>query len=144
MGGEESGGLSIRGHVPEKDGILACLLAAEIVAVTKRPLRKSLELLQQEVGSFYTERLNFHLTPEKMSELRNKLTHRAPTRLGEFPVRRIVETDGHKFILTDGSWVGVRLSGTEPVARVYLEAHDPAKLKALEKVGRVLAGLAPK
>lgn len=141
LGGEESGGLSIRGHVPEKDGVLGCLLAAEIVAITKRPLRKSIELLAKEVGTFHTERLNFHLTAEKMNDLRNKLAHNPPTRLGEFAVRRIVETDGHKFILTDGSWIGVRLSGTEPVVRVYLETQDTAKLKALEKAGRVLAGV---
>lgn len=143
LGGEESGGLSIRGHVPEKDGILACLLAAEIAATTHRPLRKSIELLQKEVGTFHTARLNFHLTLEKMNELREKLTHKPPTRLNEFPVRRIVETDGHKFILTDGSWIGVRLSGTEPVVRVYLESQDLTKMKALEKAGRVLAGLSP-
>jgi len=141
MGGEESGGLSIRGHVPEKDGILACLLAAEIVALTKRPLRKSIEMLQKEVGTFYEQRLNFHVTPEKMNELRTKLQHNAPTRLGDLPVRRIVETDGHKFILTDGSWIGVRLSGTEPVIRVYLETQDQAKLKVLDKAGRALVGI---
>lgn len=141
LGGEESGGLSIRGHVPEKDGVLGCLLAAEIIALTKRPLRKTLDLLAKEVGFFQTERLNFHLTLEKMNELRNKLTN-PPTRLGDLPVRRIVETDGHKFILTDGSWIGIRLSGTEPVVRVYLEARDPAKMKELEKAGRVLAGVA--
>ncbi|MBP9127859.1 MAG: phosphoglucomutase/phosphomannomutase family protein [Elusimicrobia bacterium] len=143
LGGEESGGLSIRGHVPEKDGILACLLAAEIAAATRRPLKKSIELLQKEVGAFHTARLNFHLTTEKMAELRDKLSHKPPTRLGDFPVRRIVETDGYKFILTDGSWIGVRLSGTEPVVRVYLESQDLAKMKALEKAGRVLAGLSP-
>ncbi|MBL8024426.1 MAG: phosphoglucomutase/phosphomannomutase family protein [Elusimicrobia bacterium] len=143
LGGEESGGLTIRGHVPEKDGILACLLAAEIVAATKRPLRKSIEMLQKEVGTFHTLRLNFHLPIEKMNELRDKLNHKPPTRLNEFPVRRIVETDGHKFILTDGSWIGVRLSGTEPVVRVYIETQDPLKMKALEKAGRVLIGLSP-
>lgn len=141
LGGEESGGLSIRGHVPEKDGVLGCLLAAEIVAVTKRPLRKSLELLQSEVGTFYTDRLNFHLTPEKMNDLKGRLSHNPPTRFGDFAVRRIVETDGFKFILTDGSWIGIRLSGTEPVVRVYLETQDRAKLKALEKAGRILAGV---
>ncbi len=141
LGGEESGGLSIRGHVPEKDGILGCLLAAEIVALNKRPLRKSLELLQKEAGAFYTNRLNFHLTSEKMNELKDRLTHNPPTRFGDFAVRRIVETDGHKFILTDGSWIGVRLSGTEPVVRVYLETQDPSKRKALEKAGRILAGV---
>jgi alpha-D-glucose phosphate-specific phosphoglucomutase len=142
LGGEESGGLTIRGHVPEKDGILGCLLAAEIVAVTRRPLRDSIIQLQKEVGGFHTERLNFHVTPEKMQDLAHKLGSHPPTRFGEMAVRRIVETDGHKFILTDGSWIGVRLSGTEPVVRVYLETSDPSKMKALEKAGRSLAGVA--
>jgi len=141
IGGEESGGLSINGHVPEKDGILACLLAAEIVAVNKKPLRKILDALQKEVGSFCTKRLNFYLPHDKMVALREKLRENPPTRFGGLTVRRIVETDGHKFILTDGCWIGVRLSGTEPVVRVYLEAHDQEKLKVLEKAGRVLAGV---
>lgn len=142
LGGEESGGLSLRGHVPEKDGILACLLAAEIVAATRKPLRKSLEALQKEVGVFHTQRLNFYLTPDKMTALREKLRQGPPTKFAGVTVRRIVETDGHKFILTDGSWIGVRLSGTEPVVRVYLESHTPEKLKVLDKAGRMLAGVA--
>jgi phosphoglucomutase len=141
LGGEESGGLSIRGHVPEKDGILACLLAAEIVARTKKPLRKVLGDLQKEVGTFLTRRLNFRLAPEKMSALKSRLRTSPPTRFPDFNVRRIVDTDGNKFMMTDGSWMGVRFSGTEPVVRVYLEASDPAKLKALEKTGRQLAGV---
>jgi phosphoglucomutase len=138
-----------RGRVGRFVGARACagkrrhfglFVGGEIMAVTKRPLKKSIELLQKEVGTFHTARLNFHLTAEKMAELRDKLSHKPPTRLGDFPVRRIVETDGYKFILTDGSWIGVRLSGTEPVVRVYLESQDLAKMKALEKAGRVLAG----
>jgi len=141
LGGEESGGMSIRGHVPEKDGVLACLLAAEIVAVTKRPLRKSIEALQAEVGAYYTQRVDLHLTSEKMSGLRQKLRASPPTKFGALNVRRIVETDGHKFILTDGSWIGVRLSGTEPVVRLYLETSSPDKLKALVKAGQSLTGI---
>jgi phosphoglucomutase len=144
MGGEESGGVSIRGHVPEKDGILACLLAAEIVAVTKKPLRHYVNSLQKEVGTVITERMDFRLPVEKMITLREELKHRPPTRFGPLAVRRIVETDGHKFILTDGSWIGVRLSGTEPVVRVYLEAHDAEKMKQLEKAGRGIAGVKEK
>ncbi|HOW27189.1 MAG TPA: phosphoglucomutase/phosphomannomutase family protein [Elusimicrobiota bacterium] len=141
LGGEESGGVSIRGHVPEKDGVLACLLAAEMVAVNKKSLRKQLQALQKEVGTFYSQRLNFHLTPEKMIDLKEKLRESPPTKFKHFNVRRIVETDGHKFILTDGSWLGIRLSGTEPVVRIYLETDSPAKVKALEQAGRQLAGL---
>lgn len=141
LGGEESGGLSIRGHVPEKDGVLGCLLAAEIVALTKKPLRQSLAQLQKEVGTYHTDRLNFHVSQEKMNDLRHRLSHNPPTRFGDMAVRRIVETDGFKFIFTDGSWIGARLSGTEPVVRIYLESRDPGKIKALEAAGRSLAGL---
>jgi phosphomannomutase len=140
LGGEESGGLTIRGHVPEKDGVLACLLAAEIVALTHQPLKKSLDILRREVGTFYTKRLNFHITPEKMGGLKNRLRRSLPTRFGDMMVRRIVETDGYKFILMDGSWIGVRLSGTEPVVRIYLETQTPEKMKALEKAGCSLLG----
>ncbi len=139
MGGEESGGITIRGHVPEKDGIMACLLAAEIVSVTKKPLYKSVEELKKEVGGFYSERLNFHVSNDKMLSLKEKMRHSPPTKFGGMTVRRIVETDGHKFILTDGSWIGIRLSGTEPVVRIYLEANDKSKLKSLEKAGKILA-----
>lgn len=141
LGGEESGGLTIKGHVPEKDGVLACLLAAEIVAVTKKPLRQSIEALQKEVGLYLSDRLNFHVSNEKMSSLRSRLRSSPPTRFPGFNVRRIVETDGYKFLMTDGSWLGVRLSGTEPVVRVYLEANSKEKIKTLEKAGRELAGL---
>jgi phosphomannomutase len=141
MGGEESGGLTIRGHVPEKDGILACLLAAEIVALTKKPLRKTLQALQDELGPFLTSRLNFHLPSDKMNALKTRLRVSPPTRFPGFAVRRIVETDGHKFLMTDGSWLGVRLSGTEPLIRIYLEAQTPEKLKLLEKAGKDLAGV---
>jgi phosphoglucomutase len=141
LGGEESGGLTIRGHVPEKDGVLACLLAAEIAALTGKPLRKSIEALQKEVGVFLSDRLNFHVNGEKMSGLRSRLRSSPPTRFPGFNVRRIVETDGYKFLMTDGSWLGVRLSGTEPVVRVYMEAQSKDKIKALEKAGRQLAGL---
>lgn len=76
-----------------------------------------------------------------MNDLRHRLSHNPPTRFGDMAVRRIVETDGFKFIFTDGSWIGARLSGTEPVVRIYLESRDPGKIKALEAAGRSLAGL---
>jgi alpha-D-glucose phosphate-specific phosphoglucomutase len=136
LGGEESGGVTLRGHVPEKDGILACLLAAEIVASTGKSLRQAVTALQKEVGYFFSGRVNMRVTAEQMVALREKLATRPPTRFSQFSVRRIVETDGHKFIMTDGSWVGVRLSGTEPVVRVYVESARKEKLIALENVGR--------
>src|SRR5208283_12188 len=113
IGGEESAGLTIRGHVPEKDGVLAGLLVAEMVATRGKSLRVQLEELFAKVGSYYPVRENFHLTPEMKAD---------PTELGGRKVVKVVRTDGLKLILDDGSWVCYRLSGTEPVVRAYTEA----------------------
>lgn len=141
LGGEESGGLTIKGHIPEKDGILACLLLAEVRAVSKKPLRQCLLELQKKVGSFLTHRLNFHLMPEKMNALKEKLSARPPTSLGDFTVRRIVDLDGFKFIMKDQSWLGIRLSGTEPVIRLYAESDSQKKLNQLVSHGKALIGV---
>lgn len=138
LGGEESGGLTILGHLPEKDGILACGLACEVVAMARLPLRKILSRLMAQVGSFYTVRLNLSLSREIALRLRERLTEKLVTRLDGMAVERIVEMDGTKFILKGGGWLGLRFSGTEPVVRLYAEAESPEKLKALVKAGKGL------
>jgi phosphomannomutase len=130
IGGEESAGLSIRHHVPEKDGVLAGLLCCEMVAVRGKSLRKQLDELFVKVGSFYPLRENFRLTPE----VKEKFTSKLKTEPREFfgsKVSQVVRTDGLKLVLDDGSWVCYRLSGTEPVVRVYSEARSPEGLKKL-------------
>lgn len=136
VGGEESGGLTVKGHIPDKDGILACLLMAEVRAVSKKPLRQCLLELQKKVGFFFTDRVNFHLSPEKMDQLKEKLSSRPPTTIGDFSVKRIVDLDGFKFILRDQSWIGIRLSGTEPVVRLYIETDSQKKLSQLIANGK--------
>lgn len=138
LGGEESGGFTMRGHVPEKDGILACLLAAEMVAVHKKPLRKILAELQKDTGPFLSERSNYIAEPATVANLKEKLVKDFPTHLAGMQVRRIIDLDGHKFVFTDGSWLGLRGSGTEPMIRVYAEANDPKKLQALARAGKDL------
>jgi alpha-D-glucose phosphate-specific phosphoglucomutase len=135
IGGEESGGLTIRSHVPEKDGILACLLVAEMVAMSRKPLKKTLQEIEKLVGPVFTERVNFHLTVDEMEDFRARLKV-LPTEFGGMKVARTVTIDGYKFIMDDGSWLGVRLSGTEPVVRLYLETDTPAKMKKLLSVGK--------
>jgi len=130
IGGEESAGLSIRYHVPEKDGIIAGLLCCEMVARRGRPLGQQLQELFAEVGSFYPRRENFRLTPE----VKEKFTGKLRTDPREFFGRKIAEvvrTDGLKLVFEDGSWVCYRLSGTEPVVRVYSEAGS---IEGLEKL----------
>ena len=137
LGGEESGGLSIHGHVPEKDGILACLLMAELVAFEKKPLAKIRDGLFKELGSFHNARLNFRLEDSRMAkDLKDRLTQKPPLTLAGTSVWRIDHTDGFKFILKDGRWMGMRLSGTEPVVRLYAEASDQKGLKNLIEDGK--------
>jgi phosphoglucomutase len=138
LGGEESGGFTMRGHVPEKDGILACLLAAEMVATHKSPLRKIMADLQKETGPFLSERFNYPTDPVTVGNLKETLSKNFPTQLAGVQVRRIVDIDGHKFVMTDGSWLGLRPSGTEPMIRVYVEASNPKRLQALAQAGRDL------
>lgn len=136
IGGEESGGLTVHGHVPEKDGILACLLVAEMVACQQEPLSRILANLYKEVGIFLFERVNFKITPQRTAALKEILHHRPPDRVAGLKVKKLVTVDGFKFILEDGSWVGFRLSGTEPVVRCYAEANSQPKLQQLIKAGQ--------
>ena len=132
IGGEESAGLSIRHHVPEKDGILAGLLCCEMIASRGKPLTRQLHDLFAKVGSFYPKRENFRLTAEVKEKFTGKLRQNPQEFFGR-KVNEVVRTDGLKLICADGSWVCYRLSGTEPVVRVYSEAaseQDLAKLSA--------------
>ena len=132
IGGEESAGLTIRGHVPEKDGILAGLLAAEMVATRGMSLGALLRELFAKVGSYYPVRENFRLTPEIKAAFTEKLKA-DPTELDGRRVKQVVRTDGLKLILEDGSWVCYRLSGTEPVVRAYTEARSEHDMEALRR-----------
>jgi phosphoglucomutase len=130
LGGEESAGLSIRGHLPEKDGILACLLVAEAVARRGLSIKQQLAALFKKVGTFYPVRINLHLSPEAKARLLAKL-QRDWDEFGSQKVAKIDRTDGLKMIREDGSWVLMRPSGTEPVVRVYCEAASQAELDRL-------------
>ena len=135
IGGEESAGLSIRYHVPEKDGIIAGLLCCEAVAKRGKSLTAQLKELFAKVGSFYPLRENFRLTPEVKEKFTKKLRV-DPQEFAGRRVREAVRKDGLKLVLDDGAWVCYRLSGTEPVVRVYSEASSEpalAKLSAAAK-----------
>jgi alpha-D-glucose phosphate-specific phosphoglucomutase len=132
IGGEESAGLTIRGHVPEKDGVLAGLLVAEMVATRGKSLGAQLKDLFGKVGSYYPVRENFHLTAGQKAAFTERLKQ-DPTGLGGRKVVSVVRTDGLKLILDDGSWVCYRLSGTEPVVRAYTEARNEHEMEALSK-----------
>lgn len=135
MGGEESAGMSIYKHLPEKDGILACLLVAEMVARTGKKLNQLIEEMYEEFGYFYSKRSDMKLTPALKESLASKLAN-PPKSIGSFEVRRVNTTDGVKLIFDNHAWLLFRLSGTEPVARIYAEACTPKDLKNLLDAGK--------
>jgi len=141
IGGEESGGLSIRGHVPEKDGILACLLMAEMVAIEKKTIKEILNMLMKNVGKYITKRINIKSTSEIIETLKEKLKTNPPISIAGLKVNNIVTMDGYKFILEDNSWVGMRISGTEPVVRLYIETDRENKLESLINSSKQIIGI---
>ncbi len=135
IGGEESAGLTIKGHVPEKDGILACFLVAEMVAREGKSVRELLERLYGEVGRFVTRRDNLKLSPELEIAYKNKISA-VPAEIAGTKVKDIIRIDGTKLLLEDGSWMLFRKSGTEPVVRLYGEAGNDARLAEVMAAGR--------
>jgi phosphoglucomutase len=132
VGGEESGGLSVKGHVPEKDGILACLLMAELVAYEGRALGGILKEIQVWAGGIVSDRINLRVTPERKEELLQRFKNGLDA-FGGQKVREVVTKDGYKFLLEDGSWAMFRASGTEPVFRCYLEARAARQMAGFRK-----------
>jgi phosphoglucomutase len=135
LGGEESAGMSMYRHLPEKDGILACLLVAEMVARTGKKIAQLVEETHQEFGHFYSKRIDLKLTPQLKESLANKLAN-PPKQINSLEVRNVNTTDGVKLLFDQKSWLLFRLSGTEPVARVYAEACSPKDLKHVLDAGR--------
>jgi alpha-D-glucose phosphate-specific phosphoglucomutase len=135
IGGEESAGLTIKGHVPEKDGILACLLVAEMTARTGMTVTAQLEALYGRVGRYLTKRENITLSPA-LEEIFPEKIKATPAAFAGIKVKELITIDGNKFILEDGSWLLFRKSGTEPVVRLYGEASSSEKLNAVMTAGR--------
>ncbi len=133
LGGEESAGLSIRGHVPEKDGILACLLVAEMIAHRRATIAEQIRALFGKIGAeFWPLRENLHLGEEVKARTVARLKEDYKSILGR-RIRQVDRTDGAKFVFEDGSWVLMRLSGTEPLLRLYAEASSREASRTLAR-----------
>lgn len=139
IGGEESGGISILGHIPEGDGILMGLLLLDIVAQAKQPLHRLVERLQQAYGPFLYDRVDQQVRPFSKKELVRQLKESAPAELAGRSVSQINDRDGVKYLLDDDSWLLIRPSGTEPVLRIYAEARSSEVVQQLLKQGVQLA-----
>jgi alpha-D-glucose phosphate-specific phosphoglucomutase len=140
IGGEESGGLGIKGHIPEGDGVLMGLLLLEIIADAGAPLHELVADLQATVGPASYTRRDLRLRhPIAKSEMVQRLTDGAPSQLNGQTVREVDTRDGVKYRLADDSWLLIRPSGTEPVLRVYAEAPDEKAVDSLIQAGHKLA-----
>lgn len=140
LGGDESAGLSVKGHVPEKDGILACLLAAELVASRGRArLRTLLQELYAEVGTFLITRRDYRVEPHEADRLQERL-QQPPGSLAGLAVIEVKRLDGVKMVLEDGSWLLLQFSGTGSAVRLAVEASTPEQVDRLVTAGETLIG----
>ncbi len=145
LGGEESGGISFKGHIPEGDGILMGLMMLEILSSSDKPLSELVEDLNNEVGPVYYERKDLRLKrPLEKEVMTRKLADNAPEAIGGEKVVDILTVDGCKYILEDDSWLLIRPSGTEPVLRVYAEGRSKEMVKAMLDYGEKVANGAAK
>lgn len=132
LAGEESGGLSVGGHIPEKDGILANLLLAQIRAETGRPLGERLAEIYATYGRLYTRRVDIHLHPGDRERIESRFAAGSyPAALGGRTLKGVGRVDGHKFLLEGGDWALLRFSGTEPLVRLYGESASEEGLQAI-------------
>ena len=135
IGGEESGGIGIKGHIPERDGVLNSLLLLECIAFYKKDARDILNQVMDEFGYFYYNRIDVHLTEEQRNNVKEKLKAYRPDKFIGEKVKDINDLDGTKIFLEDKSWILFRLSGTEPLIRIYSEATSSDKVKRMLSEG---------
>ena len=140
MGGEESGGITVQGHIPEGDGVLMGLLLLEVMADSRVPLQKLVADLLANFGPAQYARTDIKLKrPVAKATMVKMLVDLAPSQISGVQVEDVQTTDGVKYYLDDGSWLLIRPSGTEPVLRVYAEAPDDVRVRALLDFGEEMA-----
>jgi len=140
IGGEESGGYAFRGHVPERDGILAGLYFLDMMVRTGKKPSELLEILFSKVGAHYYDRIDRSFSGDRESREAN-IKNAQPKTIGGLKVVDLNDTDGFKFTLEDGGWLLIRFSGTEPIMRVYCETTQKNYIQAILNDGLKIAGL---
>jgi phosphomannomutase len=141
IGGEESGGYGFRGHIPERDSILAGLYFLDFMVKTHKTPSQLLDYLYSKVGPHYYDRTDFHIPTSKRQAITRRLTSTSPNAIADVKVTKVDITDGFRFFLTDGSWLLIRFSGTEPLVRLYAEAESLEKVRRLLNEGKKLVGV---
>lgn len=127
VGGEESGGIAVIGHVPERDGIYIGLMMMEFMAKSNKKLSELVKDLYQEIGFFAMERYDLHTEETLKQQIIQNCKNRVYTQFGDLTVSKVEDIDGYKFHFSKGEWVMIRPSGTEPILRVYAEAESSTR-----------------
>lgn len=140
IGGEESGGYGFRGHIPERDAILASLYFLDLIIKSGKTPSQLLDYLYRKVGPHYYERIDLKFPEGQSQRIIDQIRSNFPRNIEGVKVVRTDTTDGFRFILADNTWLLIRFSGTEPVLRIYSESDSPARVKKLLDFGRALAG----
>ncbi len=131
VGGEESGGLAVKGHIPERDGIWVALMVLEFMAKTGKSIKELIQEVYDLTGSFSSDRDDLHLTEAKKQAIIAACRKDSYKAFGKYGVEAIENLDGFKFILDDDRWVLIRPSGTEPVLRVYAQAPEAGEVRTI-------------
>jgi phosphomannomutase len=138
IGGEESGGIGIQNHIPERDGVLMGLMLLEAMTLSDMRLSDLVQQIFDLVGEHHYDRIDLHLQREEMPAARERIAKTDAHEIAGLPVRSINRMDGTKFLFENGAWLLLRASGTEPVVRVYAEASTPELVQRLLSAGEAL------
>ncbi|GAH37147.1 unnamed protein product, partial [marine sediment metagenome] len=141
IGGEESGGYGFRGHMPERDGILAGLYFLDLMLKTGKNPSELIDYLYNKVGPHYFKRVDIEFPEEERQVIINRIKHNLPKSIDGIKVVNSDTKDGFRFTLADTTWLLIRFSGTEPVLRIYTESNTPARVERLLELGKELAGV---
>ena len=141
VGGEESGGIAITGHIPERDGVWMALVLMEFMAKTKKSIKELIAEVYEVVGAFDYDRYDLHISEEIKQKVIANCKNDTYKSFGKYTIERKEDIDGWKYFMNDGIWTMIRASGTEPVLRVYAQAKDRASvIDVLETVKATLLG----
>lgn len=141
LGGEESGGYAFRGHVPERDGILAGLYILDLMVRLGKTPSQLVEHLYSQVGPHYYDRIDSRFPPEQREATKKHILDYRPSTIGGLGVTGLDTTDGFKFGLADGGWLLIRFSGTEPILRIYCETTEKERVRPILEDGLRITGL---
>jgi phosphomannomutase len=135
IGGEESGGFGYKNHIPERDGILSCLLLIEMLSAEQKSIRAMVAELREKYGPFSYDRIDHYFDHEILTRNLIALRNQPPEKIGEFSIESISLIDGIKFYFADSSWMLMRVSQTEPLGRIYVGSDSDNKVQQLLKAG---------